>query len=67
MSSSKFQTGSPYLDSPDWITNKKSTVNLKYTEEDIFFQYVITAALNYEEIKRNLERVSDSKPFINKY
>ena len=30
------------------------------------FQYVVTVALNYGEIKRNLERDSNIKPFINK-
>ena len=31
------------------------------------YQYVVTVALNYEQIKWNLERVSNIKPFINKY
>ena len=32
-----------------------------------FFQYSTTIALNYEEIKRNPERVSNIKEFVNKY
>ena len=35
--------------------------------DDKCFQYAATAALNYEEIKQNPERVSNIKPFINKY
>ena len=31
------------------------------------FQYAVTAALNYEEIESHPERVSNIKPFINKY
>ena len=31
------------------------------------FQYTVTVALNYKEIKWNPERVSNIKPFINKY
>ena len=35
--------------------------------DDKWFQYAATVALNYEEIKWNPERVSNIKPFINKY
>ena len=31
-----------------------------------YFQYAATVALNYEEIKWKLERVSNIKPFIYK-
>ena len=30
-------------------------------------KYAVPAALNYEEIKWNPERISNIKPFINKY
>ena len=30
-------------------------------------KYAAPAALNYEEIKTNPERISNIKPFINKY
>ena len=53
-----------YIDSPDWIKNKKATINPK-NEDDKCFQYAVTVALNYEEIKCNPERVSNIKPFIN--
>ena len=36
-------------------------------EDDKYFQCAVTVALNYEEIKWNLEKVSNIKPFINKY
>ena len=45
---------------------KKATINPKNTD-DKCFQYPVTIALNYREIKRNPERVSNIKPFINKY
>ena len=35
--------------------------------DDKCFQFAVTVALNYGEIKENLERVSNIKPFINKY
>ena len=55
-----------YIDSPDWIKKKKAIINPKNTE-DKCFQYAATVALNYEKIKWNPERVSNIKPFINKY
>ena len=36
-------------------------------EDDKSFQYAATVALNCEEIKWNPERVSNIKPFVNKY
>ena len=54
-----FQRGRSYIDSPDWIKKKKA--------DDKCFQYAVTAALNYEDIKWNPERDSNIKPFINKY
>ena len=36
-------------------------------EDDKYFQYIATAAVNYDKVKWNPERVSDIKPFINKY
>ena len=36
-------------------------------EYDKCFQYVVTVALSYGEIKSHPEKVSNIKPFINKY
>ena len=57
--------GGSYIDSPDWIKKKKETVNPK-NDDDKCFQYAVTVALNYEDIKWNPETVSNVKPFINK-
>ena len=48
------------------IKNKKATINPK-NEENKCFQYAAAVALSYDEIKCNTERVSNIKPFINKY
>ena len=55
-----------YIDSPKWLKNKKATINPKDNDNNCF-QYALTAALNYKNIKNHPERISDFKPFINKY
>ena len=62
MSQDKFKRGGSYNDSPDWIKNKRATINQK-NEYDKCFQYAATVALNHGNIKR----ISKMKPFINKY
>ena len=61
-----FKRGGSYIDSPEWIKKKKATTNPKNTD-DKCFQYAETVTLYYEENKRHPERVSNIKPFINKY
>ena len=61
-----FKRGDSFIDSSDWIKKKKAAINTRNTD-DKCFQYAATVALNYEEIKRNPEIVSNVKPFINKY
>ena len=61
-----FRRGGSYIESPDWIKNKKAKLNLK-NKDDKCFQYVAAVALNYGEIRWNPERVSNIKTFINKY
>ena len=58
--------GASYIDFPKWLKNKKTTINLKNNDEKCF-QYTLTVALNYENIKNNRERISEIKPFIDKY
>ena len=45
---------------------KKATINTK-NADDICFQYAISVALNSEEIELHPDRISNIKPFINKY
>ena len=61
-----FRRGGSYIDSPEWIKNKKVAINPK-NEDDKCFQYAVTVSVNYEEIEQNPGRVSNIKPFINKY
>ena len=58
--------GGSYIDSPKWLKDKKSTINLK-NNDDKCFQHAITLALNLDKIKKDPQRVSKIKPFIEKY
>ena len=53
-----------YIDSPGWIKSNNKSHQLK---DNKCFQYAVTFALNYEEIKKDLQRITKIKPFINKY
>ena len=57
--------GGSYIDSPKWLKNKKSTINPK-NNDDKRFQYAVTLALNLDKIKKDPQRVSKIKPFIEK-
>ena len=50
--------GSSYINSPEWIKNKKVTINPKNTEDSNCFQYAITAALNFQNINHRPEGIS---------
>ena len=53
-------------DSPKWLKNKKTTKNPKNNDNKCF-QYALTVALNYQNIKNNLERITKIKTFDNQY
>ena len=53
--------GGSYIDSPQWLKYKKSTINPK-NNDDKCFQYAVTLALNLDKIKKD-----PHKPFINQY
>ena len=42
--------GESYIDPLKWLKNKKATINIK-TMDDKCFQYTLTVALNYEQLK----------------
>ena len=45
-----YKRGGSYIDSPDWIKNKKATIDSK-NEGNESFRYAATVALNYKNIK----------------
>ena len=56
-----------HIETPDWIQNKGATINCQNYYDNKCFQYAITIALNYDEIKKHHQRVNKVKPFVNKY
>ena len=54
--------GWSYIDSPDWIKNKKATINPKKKGDNEWFKYAIVVALNYEKIGRDPQRISKIIP-----
>ena len=49
--------GNSYIKFPNWIANKKATINPK-NEDDRYFEYSIVVALHQKEIKNHPERIS---------
>ena len=47
--------GGSYIDSREWLKNKKATINPK-NNDDKCFQYALTLALNCGQIKKNPQR-----------
>ena len=58
--------GGSYTDSPKWLKDKKSTINLKNNDHKCF-QYVATLALNFDNINNHPEKIFRIRPFIDQY
>ena len=58
--------GGSYTDSPKWLKDKKSTIN-PVNNNYKCFQYAVTLALNLDKIRKNPQRISKIKPFIDQY
>ena len=55
-----------YIQSPQWLTSKKCTINPQ-NKNNWCFQYSIAAVLNHQKINHHLERILKIKPFINNF
>ena len=51
--------GGTYIDSPKWLKDKKSTINLQNNDD--------TLALNLDNIEKNPQTIFKIKPFIDQY
>ena len=58
--------GGSYIDSPQWLKNKKSTIN-PINNDHKYFQYAVTLALILDKIRKKPQRISKIKPFIEQY
>ena len=58
--------GGSYIESAKWIKDKKSTIN-PINNDYKCFQYAVTVVLNGDKIKKDPQRVSKIKPFIDQY
>ena len=63
----RLKRGGSYVDSPEWLKNKRAIINPKYKKGDNYFQDAITVALNHQNIERDHQRISKIKPFISQY
>ena len=55
--------GGSYIDSPEWLRNKKATINPKNNDHKCF-QYALTAALNYQSIKKICKKHQKLNPLL---
>ena len=58
--------GGSYIDSPNWLKNKRFIINPKNNDYKCF-QYAVTLALNLDKIKKDPQKISKIKPFIEQY
>ena len=58
--------GGSCIDSPKWLKNKKSTIDPK-NKDDKCFEYALTVALDYQNIKKDPQRIYKKNPFIDQY
>ena len=56
-----------YLPLPDWIAKKKAVINPNNENDEYCFKWTITAALNYEEIGKDPQRLSNLEKYSEKY
>ena len=55
-----------YIDSPEWLKNKKATINPKNSDKNCF-QHALTVAFNHQNVEKNPQIISKIKRFIDQY
>ena len=58
--------GGLHIELPDWIAEKKAVINPKNTGEDCF-KWAVIAALHHEDISNHPERITQLKPYVERY
>ena len=59
--------GGSYIDSLDWIKNKKAAIHPINTRDNKCFQNVVSVVLNNEDIGKQAGTITKINPFMNKY
>ena len=57
------KTGNSHIKSPEWILNKRATINPK-NDDNKCFEYSIVIALQHQEIGRHPEKMSNIDFFL---
>ena len=63
----RLRRGKSYINTLEWLINKRTIINPQNKNDNNRFQYAITVALNYQKIESHPQRISNIKPFINQY
>ena len=58
--------GGSYIGTLDWIRKERATINSINKKDNKCYQYTVTVPLNYKEIKKDPQRMTKIKPFIDK-
>ena len=58
--------GKSYMKSPEWVVNKRATINPKKRDNKCF-QYSITVALHHHDTENHPERIKNIGPHIGLY
>ena len=59
----KFKRGKSYIKSPEWLVNKRATINPK-SKDNKYFKYSTTVALNQQNIENHPERISNIESLL---
>ena len=62
-----FKCGGSYIDLVIELKTKKTRANLINKKDNKCFQYAVTPTINHEGIKGGPKRITQIKPFIDKY
>ena len=56
------ERGKSYMKSPEWVINKRATINPKNRSDNKCFQYSLTVALHHQDIESHPERIRNIGP-----
>ena len=59
--------GKSYMKSPEWIVNKRATINTKSKGDNKCFEYSIIVALHHQDIENYPQRLSNIHFFSHMY